>query len=167
MPRQIHVQPLTEESFSPYGKLLTLHPDQTPLADNAELTYWEKVVEFEPEILRTLGLLTEKRREMVLTKMERHTMALECFIPVEGRCIACFAEYENPDDPDEVPAPEKVVAFEMSDIVGFVINRGAWHWPAFPISETATQLVNLRRNTEHDDVDVKQLSEAVEIVYQP
>ena len=52
----------------------------------------------------------------------------------------------------------------MDDIVGFVVNRGAWHWPAFPITETSTQLVNLRRDTEHDDVDVKDLTDAVEIV---
>ena len=71
--------------------------------------------------------------------------------------------YNDPNDPDEMPDPEKVVAFEMDGIVGFVVNRGAWHWPAFPITDTATQLVNLRRDTEHDDVDVKELSHAVEI----
>ena len=52
----------------------------------------------------------------------------------------------------------------MDGIVGFVVDRGAWHWPAFPLTETATQLVNLRRDTEHDDVDVKELSHAVKIV---
>jgi len=164
MSRQIRVQPLTEEAFSRYGKLLRIRPDKEPLADNDDLTYWEKMVEFEPEIPRTIGLLTEKRREMVLTKMERHTKALEWFVPIQGECVACFAEYRDPDDPNEVPDPEKVVAFEMEGIVGFVVDRGAWHWPAFPLTETATQLVNLRRDTEHDDVDVKELSDAVEIV---
>ena len=164
MSRQIRVQPLTEEAFSRYGKLLRIRPDKEPLADNDDLTYWEKMVEFEPEIPRTIGLLTEKRREMVLTKMERHTKALEWFVPIDGQCVACFAEYHDPNDPDEVPDPEKVVAFEMEGIVGFVVDRGAWHWPAFPLTETATQLVNLRRDTEHDDVDVKELSDAVEIV---
>ena len=161
---KIQVQPLTEEAFRPYGKLLRIKPTEEPLADNDDLTYWEKMVEFEPEIPRTIGLLTEKRREMVLTKMERHTKALEWFVPIEGRCVACFAEYQDPDNPDEVPDLEKVVAFEMDNIVGFVVNRGAWHWPAFPITETATQLVNLRRDTEHDDVDVKELPDSVEIV---
>jgi hypothetical protein len=52
----------------------------------------------------------------------------------------------------------------MENIAGFVVARGAWHWPAFPITETATQLVNLRRDTEHDDVDVKELEDRVEIV---
>lgn len=164
MSRQIRVQPLTEEAFSRYGKLLRIRPDKEPLADNDDLTYWEKMVEFEPEIPRTIGLLTEKRREMVLTKMERHTKAMEWFVPIDGQCVACFAEYHDPNDPDEVPDPKKVVAFEMEGIVGFVVDRGAWHWPAFPLTETATQLVNLRRDTEHDDVDVKELSDAVEIV---
>ncbi|MCH2596938.1 MAG: ureidoglycolate lyase [Pirellulales bacterium] len=164
MSLKIKAQPITEEAFKPYGKLVRIKPDQEPLADNEDLVYWEKMVEFEPEIPRTIGLLTEKRREMVLTKMERHTKALEWFVPIDGRCVACFAEYHDPNDPDEIPDPEKVVAFEMDNIVGFVVNRGAWHWPAFPITETATQLVNLRRDTEHDDVDVKELSAHVDIV---
>src|SRR5690606_10688097 len=130
-------------------------------ADNENLTYWEKVVEFEPEIPRTVGLLTEKRRDMVLTQMERHTKALELFVPIAGECVGCFAEFHDPDDPNETPDFEKVVAFKMDGIAGFVVNRGAWHWPAFPITETATQLVNLRRNTEHDDVDVRPLREPV------
>ena len=164
MTREIKVQPLTEEAFRPYGKLLRMKPHQEPLADNDDLVYWEKVVEFEQEIPRTVGLLTEKRREMVLTKMERHTKALEWFVPIDGRCVACFAEFHDPQDPQETPDPEKVVAFEMDGIVGFVVARGAWHWPAFPITETATQLVNLRRDTEHDDVDVKELPETVKIL---
>jgi hypothetical protein len=52
----------------------------------------------------------------------------------------------------------------MANIAGVVGARGAWHGPAVPITETATQLVNLRRDTEHDDVDVKELEDRVEIV---
>lgn len=164
MAREIQVQPLTDEAFANYGILVRSQPDKTPLADNPDLTYWEKVVEFEPGIPRTVGLLTEKRRDMLLTQMERHTRAKEWFVPINGECVACFAEYTNPDDPSEMPNVEKVVAFKMEGIIGFVVDRGAWHWPAFPLTETATQLVNLRRDTEHDDVDVKELSETVRIV---
>lgn len=163
MTRHIQVQPLTDEAFAKYGELIRRQPAKTPLADNADLTYWEKLVEFEPGISRTIGLLTEKRREMLLTKMERHTKAKEWFVPLDGECVACFAEFRDPDDPHETPDANRVVAFKMEGIAGFVVSRGAWHWPAFPITETATQLVNLRRNTEHDDVDVKALAEPVAI----
>lgn len=163
MARKIRIQPLTDEAFSKFGTLIRIRPDKQPLADNQDLTYWEKVVEFEPGIPRTIGLLTEKRRDMVLTRMERHTKAKEWFVPIDGECVACFAEFHDPNDPHEMPDASKVVAFKMDGIAGFVVNRGAWHWPAFPITETATQLVNLRRDTEHDDVDVKELAEAVEI----
>ena len=164
MTRQIEVQPLTDESFAPYGQLIRRAPVGAPLADNDDLTYWEKLVEFEPGIPRTVGLLREKRRDMRLTRMERHTKAMEWFVPIEGRCVACFAKFRDPDDPEERPAASEVVAFVMDDVAGFVVSRGAWHWPAFPITETATQLVNLRRDTEHDDVDVKELAEPVEIL---
>jgi ureidoglycolate lyase len=165
MAYEISVQPLTDEAFAKYGMLVRRHPRTSPLADNSDLTYWEKVVEFEPGVARTVGLLTEKRREMLLTRMERHTKAKEWFVPIDGECVACFAEYHNPDDPGEVPDVEKVVAFKMDGIAGFVVDRGAWHWPAFPITETATQLVNLRRDTEHDDVDIKELSGQVRIIF--
>src|SRR5262249_47519667 len=115
--REIQIQPLTEEAFAKYGILIRIKPDKQPLADNADLTYWEKVVEFEPEIPRTIGLLTEKRREMVLTRMERHTKAKEWFVPIEGRCVACFAEYSDPDNSSERPDVSKVVAFAMDGIV--------------------------------------------------
>jgi ureidoglycolate hydrolase len=164
MARTIRVQPLTEDAFAKYGTLVRFNPKAAPLADNLELTYWEKVIEFEPHIPRTVGLLIEKRREMRLTRMERHTRALEWFVPIAGQCVACFAEFHDPDDPSERPDSDTVVAFTMENIAGFVVARGAWHWPAFPITETATQLVTLRRDTEHDDVDVKELEEAVEIV---
>lgn len=164
MAHEIAVQPLTDEAFAKYGALVRKRPGTSPLADNPDLTYWEKVVEFESGIPRTIGLLTEKRREMLLTRMERHTKAKEWFVPIDGECVACFAEYHNPDDPGEVPDVDKVVAFKMEGIAGFVVDRGAWHWPAFPITETATQLVNLRRDTEHDDVDVKALAGPVRIV---
>lgn len=36
----------------------------------------------------------------------------------------------------------------MDGCVGFAVARGVWHWPAFPLT-TATQLVDLRRNTEY------------------
>jgi ureidoglycolate lyase len=162
--RHIHIQPLTDEAFAKYGTLIRMRPAKEPLADNQDLTYWEKIVEFEPGIPRTVGLLTEKRRDMVLMRMERHTKAKEWFVPIDGRCVACFAEYKDPDNPAERPDADKVVAFEMDGIVGFVVDRGAWHWPAFPITPTATQLVNLRRDTEHDDVDVKELAESIQIV---
>jgi ureidoglycolate lyase len=162
--RHIHIQPLTDEAFAKYGTLIRMRPAKEPLADNQDLTYWKKIVEFEPGIPRTVGLLTEKRRDMVLMRMERHTKAKEWFVPIDGRCVACFAEYKDPDNPAERPDADKVVAFEMDGIVGFVVDRGAWHWPAFPITPTATQLVNLRRDTEHDDVDVKELAESIQIV---
>lgn len=164
MEYEIPVQPLTDEAFAKYGTLVRKQPGKSPLADNLDLIYWEKVVEFEPGIPRTVGLLTEKRRDMLLTRMERHTKAKEWFVPIDGECVACFAEYHNPDDPHEVPDLKTVVAFKMEGIAGFVVDRGAWHWPAFPLTETATQLVNLRRDTEHDDVDVKELAGAVRIV---
>src|SRR5688500_6861996 len=122
MARKICAQELSEEAFAKYGMLIRRKPSQQPLADNADLTYWEKVVEFEPGISRTVGLLTEKRRDMILTRMERHTKAKEWFVPIDGECVACFAEFNNPDDPQEKPDASKVVAFKMDGIAGFVVS---------------------------------------------
>ena len=163
MATRVRVQKPTADAFRRYGKLVMVKPDRKPFVDNPNLTYWDKVVEFEPGITRTIGVMTVKKRPMVLVEMERHHKALEWFVPLAGASVACFAECRDPDDSHETPEPRAVVAYLMENIAGFVVDRGVWHWPAFPMGETAVQLVDLRRDTENDDVDTKKLPEPIEI----
>jgi len=165
MTRQITAVPVTAEAFGKYGKLFFHRPHEAPYADNEAMTVWYPLVEHPAGEGRTILLLTEKRRPMVLTRMERHVRTLEVFYCVQGRCVACFAPAADPDDPDEQPPIDRIEAFIMDGVAAFTIERGQWHHPGFPITDTASQFVDFRTGTEPADVENKDLPEAIDICY--
>jgi ureidoglycolate lyase len=149
----VKVQPVTAEAFAKYGEIIPLIPNQKPLDDNENLTAWVDVVMFSPDEGRGEILLRLKNRPMVLTVMERHIRTTEWWTNVEGEMVGTFAEAVDPDNPNEKPNPAKIVAFKMTGVAGYLVKRGVWHWPSFPIGETATQFVNVRLGTVDDDVE--------------
>jgi ureidoglycolate hydrolase len=160
----VKVVPVTAEAFARYGRIVPLVPRQKPLDDNDSLTAWANVMQFEPGQGREVLLLRLKHRPMVLTQMERHVQTFEWWVNVEGECVAAFAEGADLNAPDELPDVDKIVVFNMSGVAGYVVNAGTWHWPAFPLGETATQFVDVRSGTVPDDVDIKNLPQPVTII---
>jgi ureidoglycolate hydrolase len=163
--KEIKAVPVTEEAFAKYGKLILYAPKETPYADNEAMRVWYPLVEHKPGDGRTILLLTEKRRPFLLTKLERHVKTIEIFYCVEGRCVCCFAPATNPDDPNEQPPIDKIEAFLMDGVAAFTIERGQWHHPGFPITETASQFVDFRTGTEPNDVQNLDLPQQFKIVY--
>lgn len=147
---------VTVENFSKYGRLIPLKYQVEPFDDSEALTAWLDVVEFDPEA-RTVILLTEKRRPMEVVQMERHVKTDEWWTVIDGECVAVFAEGKDLNDPNEQPDMDKVVAFNMKGVAGYITKAGSWHWPAFPLTETATQFVNVRKETVEEDIDIKEL----------
>ena len=164
MVRTIRAKKMTPGTYAKYGKVVELKPGEDPFVDNEEVVGWLNVVEFEPDMPRVVHLIMEKRRKMVLTKLERHTKGMELFIPISGQCVMAFAEAREPKDPDEMPNIDTIEVFEIKDISAFVVNEGVWHWVGFPISQTATQLVVLKSGSEKDNVDARDLPEPIQIV---
>ena len=164
MARMIKVKKMTPDAYAQYGKVVELQPSEKAFVENEEVIGWLNVVEFEPDIPRVVHLITEKKREMLLTKLERHTKGMELFVPVGGECVMAFAEAKDPNDPEENPDIDSIEVFAIKDISGFVVDEGVWHWIGFPISETASQLVVLKSGSEKDNVDTRDLPEPVQIV---
>lgn len=164
MARTIRVKKITSSAYNKYGKVVERQPSEQAFVDNEEVIGWLNVVEFEPDIPRVVHLITEKKREMVLTKLERHTKGMELFVPVSGECVMAFAQAKNPNDPEENPDIDHIEVFEIKDISAFVVNEGVWHWIGFPIGKTASQLVVLKSGSEKDNVDIRDLPEPVHIV---
>jgi ureidoglycolate hydrolase len=154
---------LTPEAYRKYGKLISLVPSDPPAADDEKFTAWLDVMKFNCEHPRTVILLTEKRREYVLTQMERHVKTFEYWVPIRGETVAAFAEGIDINNPDEVPDVKKIEVFRMEGIAAYTTNPGVWHYPAFPISDVATQLVDVKVGTVEEDIDMKPLSELVYI----
>jgi ureidoglycolate hydrolase len=156
---------VTPEAFSKYGKLFPIkYTEKEPVEDSENLTAWLDVMGFDGGSARTVIMLTVKRRPMVLTQMERHVKTIEWWTMINGRCVAAFAEGKNPNNPDEGPDMDKVVAFYMDGVAAYITNAGTWHWPAFPVTDTATQLVDVKVGTVENDIDIKPLAASVRIV---
>jgi len=166
MAKMIELQKLTPKAYDgKFGRIVMNRPQDEPLADNENLVYWSKVVDLEKEMDHYVSLLIEKKRPIELVTMERHVKSQEYFIPTEGECVMFFAPGKNPDDPDEHPDPNEIVCFMMQcdGMLGYVIDRGTWHYPAFPLTETAGQMIIMRHNLEHDDVELRNLPEPVTV----
>ncbi|MBI2843019.1 MAG: ureidoglycolate lyase [Armatimonadetes bacterium] len=163
MAKEVKAKQVTDEAFSKYGKLIWAEPKDKPFDENEMLKVWLPLVQHDPGEGRTYLLLTEKRRPMELTKMERHPDTLEVFTCVGGRAVAGFAPGTN--DPSDEPPTDEIEAFLMDGVVAFTINKGQWHWPAFPAGgETCSQIVDFKTGTEDGGVDVHDLPETVKIV---
>lgn len=165
MAKLIEVKELTPENYSQYGKIILRRPKEEPLADDDVVMYWSSVVDLEKDMDHYVSLLIEKKRPIELVKMERHVKCKEFFIPVEGECVMFFAPGKNPDDVNEKPVSDEIECFKMNceGMIGFVINCGTWHFPAFPISDTAGQLIVMRNNLEFDDVQLSELPEPLTV----
>lgn len=147
-----------------YGKVL-LKDNQmlAPMFKNDELAYWTNQLSLEKNMDHHVGVLTEFERPVILEKLERHVKSQEVFIPVSGVSMMFFAPAGYPDDPNGVPELRSIECFKIvpEHVMAILVDRGVWHYPAFPISSTATQLVILRDGLEGDDIQTVQLSEAV------
>jgi ureidoglycolate hydrolase len=154
---------VTPKSFEKYGTLIPLDTDQWPECHESPNGPWAKVMEFKPGSGYQVLLLRLIRRPRVLTQLERHVRTAEWWINVEGEFVAAFAEAQNPDDPDEQPDPDKVVVFKMSNVAGYLVKRGVWHWPGFPIGESAVQFVDVRTGTVEEDVEYRELTKTIQI----
>ena len=166
MTRAIEVQDLTPAAYDgKFGQIIKDQPTYEPLADNENLVYWSKIVDLEKQMDHYVSLLVEKKRPIELVVMERHTKCQEFFIPTSGECVRFFAPGKNPDDPDEHPDPNEIVCFNMhcEGMLGYVIDRGTWHYPAYPLTETAGQMIIMRNNLEHDDVQLRDLPEPITV----
>ena len=154
--KEIKVELLTEISpsdFKPYGQIMGLE-DKVPLEDFVHLSYWAKNVDLGPDNEKIDGgLLLCKKVNSQITKMERHKMTSEIFIPLIGQTIFVMAPADNSK---EMPDLTKIRAFLLDGTLGVVLHKGNWHWPPVPLRKTA-KFVLLRKGELSDPTDMKDL----------
>lgn len=160
--RGIKVKPLTRENFEPYGTLIEA-PEVKPTISDAALDYWGGLADLDIESPQ-VSFLKVKRREFSLDRIERHIRITEVFIPLEGVSIFPVAPPKDVENPRaEVPLNE-IEAFLLDGSKGIVFKKGAWHWPPFPLTETATFAVILSAETIEKDLDIREIKPPIKIV---
>lgn len=131
---RIRIEPLTEESFAPFGELLQPHvrpPDFRGVASVG----WRAGFEIDGTV--EVMLLHTEFAGLRFGKLERHFNVTQSFVPVAGVPAAVVvAEPTDPDDPAAIPDPTDLRAFLLDGTAGYVLRRGTWHsldrYPLYP-----------------------------------
>lgn len=159
---ELKVKPLRKEDFEPFGTLIEAPEAEADISD-ASLDYWGGLADLDIEKPQ-VSFLRVKRRDFLLDRIERHVKITEVFIPLEGVSIFPVAPPRDVDNPEaEVPLNE-IEAFLLDGSKGIVFKKGAWHWPPFPLTETATFAVILSADTIKDDLDIREIKPPIKIV---
>ncbi len=148
--RTVHltVQPMTAETFSPYGEIVTERGSIKLDFDGGQASVAAQTVEARPMTFDFLG---------------RHLRSEQFFAPLGGTksVIAVAAPSENGT---AMPDVNKLAAFLVDGSCAFKLHRGTWHISAFPLAENATFLVLDRENTLEEDYDLRDLKTSLGVV---
>jgi ureidoglycolate lyase len=136
----IKVQPMTRESFAPFGVLVDSR-------GSVEIDLGEG----KPSLTGA----TSERRPFRFDFMARHRLSMQVFSPLaSSRSVIAVA----PPNDEDAPDVEKIVAFLVDGRLPYAYHKGTWHTPPFPVNEWASYLVVDRAGTLDDDwelVDLK------------
>lgn len=142
------VQPMTPESFAPYGEIISERGEIRLDFDGGQANVAAQTVEARPMTFDFLG---------------RHLRSEQFFAPL-GSNQAVIAVAPPSENGAAVPDINKMAAFLVDGTSAFKLHRGTWHASAFPLAENATFLVLDRENTLEEDYDLRDLKTALGVV---
>ena len=136
----LKVQPMTRESFAPFGVLIDSRGSvEIDLGDGAP----------------SLTGATSEKRPFHFDFMARHRRTMQVFSPLAAsQWVIAVA----PPNDRNAPDVERISAFLVDGRLPYAYHKGTWHTPPFPVSEWASYLVVDRARTLDDDwelVDLK------------
>lgn len=134
--RKIKVEPMTEESFRPFGQILDVKLDASGQPQSSP-------VDFQGGTTRIgTGLLPYKG--LKFNQLEQHFALTQSFIPLGGSpAVIAVAEPTDPKDPNAIPKPEEVRVFLVDGTKGYLFYKGTWHSDRLPLYPPGTKMVTI------------------------
>jgi ureidoglycolate lyase len=138
---RVPVQPLTRESFRPYGDVVEIGDSRhytinqgwaERYADMAKLDLLEEGGAPNVGIVRAKPRAFPLRIEL----MERHPKSTQLFIPLVARPFLVLVA-----PPSDQPQPEKIIAFKTMTGQGINYGRRVWHHPLIALDQSTDFLV--------------------------
>ena len=122
----VKVQPLTAESFAPYGRVLG--------ADREDL-------------IRTAGqftarLMTVRRVPETVDHVNMHTDHSQMFVPLAGEKLVVIVA--PPEQPAEGFDPASIAAFLTDGTQTFIFHPGTWHIEPRAAEKEEAQVINVQ-----------------------
>jgi ureidoglycolate hydrolase len=153
-------EPLTPESFAPFGALPSDEGTEHDVADvefllaDGHVNYIRHVRHEVPS--GDVGLRCE-----LLNRHDTHTQTL---MPVDGDAVVVVAP--SAVDFDEPAHVETVRAFFVERGRCVHLWRGTWHWGPFPVVEDAVRLLNVQGRRYTEDNVVADLARDCRVVFE-
>lgn len=120
--RSLTLQPLTVESFRPFGHVIAAP------ADPGRLYHGDLIENRRPQARLDLSLATiaESTLPFPLRLFERHAFSSQAFVPLD---VACYLVTVCPDNGAGQPDPSRAIAFIARSDQAVVYAPGTWHHP--------------------------------------
>ncbi len=118
---RLEIEPMTEQSFAPYGELWDTEdrPADRRLLISTGYSYGGRT---------TVSTIWQPRAEMTFNLLERHFGVTQSFIQMSGSpAVVCVAPATASEAPTDVPEPADVRAFRIDPTKAYSFNRGTWH----------------------------------------
>ena len=118
---RLAIEPMTAESFAPYGHLL--ESSEEP-AERRVMT----PLPFECDGGTTVHAIWQPFAGRTFSRLERHFGVTQTFVQVSGSpSVVCVAAPTDLADRQAIPRPEDVRAFLIDPGRPFAFARGTWH----------------------------------------
>jgi ureidoglycolate lyase len=145
---RLKVQPMTRESFAPFGVLIDSRGSvEIDLGEGAP----------------GLTGATSEWRPLQFDFMARHRKTMQVFSPlVSSQWVIAVA----PPNQASAPEVERVAAFLVDGRLPYAYHKGTWHTPPFPLKEWASYLVVDRVGTLDDDWELVDLKVTHQVIFE-
>lgn len=156
MQKVLKVLELTNENFKDFGKIITTEGRKADGGDE-NFTWYEKLGLFEGIDNVSINVLTAKKRELILSKLEYHKETPEAIIPMSGeKVIVVVAPSGELDE-------NKMKAFQVNENEGIIINPGVKHFIPYPLNMDTNCLIIFKHATGTNDLIMENLLQSYEI----
>ncbi|MDD2764633.1 MAG: ureidoglycolate lyase [Opitutaceae bacterium] len=101
------------------------------------------------------GWLETRQRPFLLSELERHNHSDEVFIAACGRSAMPFALGGKLSNPSAQPNPATLSIFIVEPGQAFIVPKGVWHAPAYPLGGAVHYLILLEALLPTSDIDTR------------
>jgi ureidoglycolate lyase len=149
---RLRVEPLTEESFRPFGQIIGESGAAPDFRGEQGTLGWS--IDWRGGRAK-ISYLRTPYQGLRFRKLERHLDLTQAFIPMGGAsAIVAVAAPTDPGNRDAVPPPDTVRAFLLDGSVGYALHKGTWHsLDRFAVAAPDTRWVIITDHETADDLD--------------
>lgn len=147
--------------FQKYGQIVIV-PEVPALLGTQEIRFWPCLAKYHIEGETEVGICRCFERPRRIESLERHKETPEILMPVDGDFFLPVAPADQPAGAGRLRA-ENVQVFHIPSGAAVILERGVWHWAAWPDGkESITYQVIFKLGTPADDCEKKDIVKPVE-----